>query len=96
MGVTARLASGLMFMGQRCTYQSMYDLPYLFFVLLRSSKSLSFTLGAFIIGSFVPKKQRISKSDLIYGAIVTTGLIIFNLEVAELAKRRMVKRTRIQ
>lgn len=70
-----------MFIGQRCTYESMFRLPYLFFILLRSSKSISFTLGAFIIGQFFKTSSKISAKDLIYTGIITAGLIMFNLDV---------------
>lgn len=76
-----------MFVGQRLTYESLYDLPYLFFTLLRSSKSISFTVGSFIIGLVLPGKQRITVKDLVLGAIVTAGLVIFNLDVSLVSRR---------
>lgn len=76
-----------MFMGQRLTFESLYDLPYLFFVLLRSSKSISFTLGAFIIGLIFPKKQHLTLKDVIFGMIIASGLVIFNLAVISRTKQ---------
>lgn len=70
-----------MFFGQRCTYESMFRLPYLFFILMRSSKSISFTMGAFIISQFFKTSSKITAKDLIYTGIITAGLIMFNLDV---------------
>jgi hypothetical protein len=70
-----------MYLGSRCSFQSLFDLPYLFFLLLRSSKSISLTLGAFIMGKFLPKKQSVSLTDLFFSGIITVGLVVFNISV---------------
>jgi hypothetical protein len=63
------------------TYQTMYQLPYLMFVLIRSSKSISFTMAAFLLGMIYPKKKHVSKMDVLFGIVITIGLIMFNLSV---------------
>ena len=70
-----------MFIGQRMTYQTLYQLPYMMFVLLRSSKSISFTLAAFFMGMIYPKKKHVSRLDVVFSIIITTGLVMFNLSV---------------
>lgn len=70
-----------MYLGSRCAYQVLFDLPYLFFLLLRSSKSISLTLGAFIMGKFLKKNQTVSLTDLLFSAIITAGLVVFNFSV---------------
>lgn len=59
----------------------MYDLPYLFFVLLRSSKSLSLTVSSFVIGKCLPnKRQTIDSKDVLFSLVTTVGLLVFNME----------------
>lgn len=70
-----------MFIGQRMTYQTLYQLPYMMFVLLRSSKSISFTLAAFFMGMIYPKKKHVSNLDVVFSIIITTGLVMFNFSV---------------
>lgn len=70
-----------MWVGQRLAVESMADLPYLFFVMMRSSKSLSITVSAFAIGYFLPKKQHVKGLDVIFSLVTTAGLIAFNYEV---------------
>lgn len=68
-----------MVFGQRLTYESLYDLPYMFFVLMRSSKSVSFTLGAFVMGKLFKTTHPISQIDILLTSIITFGLILFNI-----------------
>jgi hypothetical protein len=63
------------------TYQTLYQLPYMMFVLLRSSKSISFTLAAFFMGMIYPKKKHVSNLDVVFSIIITTGLVMFNFSV---------------
>lgn len=73
-----------MYLGSRCAYQVLFDLPYLFFLLLRSSKSISLTLGAFIMGKFLKKNQTVARKDIVSSVVVTVGLLVFNLSVSSL------------
>lgn len=70
-----------MFIGQSMTYQTLYQLPYMMFVLLRSSKSISFTLAAFFMGMIYPKKKHVSRLDVVFSIIITAGLVMFNFSV---------------
>ncbi len=70
-----------MWIGQRLAVESMSYLPYLFFVMLRSSKSLSITVSAFGIGYFLPKKQYVKGLDILFSIVTTAGLVAFNYEV---------------
>lgn len=70
-----------MFIGQSMTYQTLYQLPYMMFVLLRSSKSISFTLTAFFMGMIYPKKKHVSRLDVVFSIIITAGLVMFNFSV---------------
>ena len=76
-----------MFIGSRITNEAMFELPYLFFILLRSSKSLSITISCFTIGKFVKTKQGVKARDLIFSVITAAGLVVFNLDVKSYLSR---------
>jgi hypothetical protein len=73
-----------MFIGQSIFYHTLHQLPFMMLVLLRSSKSISFTLAAFFMGMIYPKKKHVSKLDVLLSFIITAGLIMFNLSVGKL------------
>lgn len=74
------LSAILMFMGLRLAYESMFDLPYLLHILMRSTKAVSYTLGAFFIERFFTNEKRVTRNDILLMTFISSGLIVFNLD----------------
>ena len=72
----------LMYLGQRICYSYLYDLPYLFFTLIRSSTSISYTLVAFIMSAGFKSAANLglTRLDLLQAGLVTIGVCLFQID----------------
>lgn len=72
----------LAYLGTRICYSYMYDLPYLFFTLIRSSSSISYTLVAFIMSAMFKSSANsgLSRRELLQAVLITIGMCLYQID----------------
>lgn len=65
--------------GARVCYSYMYEVPFLFLTIIRSSNTLIYTLVAMLTSKFTSVSVNLKGNDYLKGVLITLGVILFSI-----------------